>query len=409
MPKLRFPEFKAKNKWDYTTLRENASIIKKKAGEDKFPVMSVESGVGLISQLEKFGRDISGKSYKNYTVIHQGDFAYNKSATKVFPEGFIAKYNDKEKVAVPNSIFTCFRLTKGTINGDYLYYQLLDNLHGRWLRKFITVGARANGALSINNEDLLNLPVPLPVGSQSIQEQQKIANCLGSLDKLIAAHTSKLEALQDHKKGLLQKLFPAEGETVPELRFPEFENTKGWEVKTIAKCSKSFSGGTPSSGNNTYYGGVTPFIRSGEINKDYTALYLTSEGLSNSAAKLVNEGDLLVALYGANSGDVAISKITGAINQAILCIRSVNNYFLCYYLTLKKDEILEKYLQGGQGNLSGEIIKSLKLGFPEADEQKAISDSLFKLDKIITKISLSVDDMKNHKKALMQQLFPNSN
>ena len=150
VPKLRFPEFEGENKWSYSPLRDNAAIIKKKAGEEKYPVMSVESGVGLISQLEKFGRDISGKSYKNYTVIRQGDFAYNKSATKVFPEGYIAKYNDKENAAVPNSIFTCFRLSKGTINGDYLYYQLLDNLHGRWLRKFITVGARANGALSLS-------------------------------------------------------------------------------------------------------------------------------------------------------------------------------------------------------------------------------------------------------------------
>ena len=405
VPELRFPGFN--DEWKLVPLGDDASEIKERAGTTKYPVMSVETGVGLVSQLEKFGRDISGKSYKNYTVIEKDDFAYNKSATKEFPEGFIAKHNADFKAAVPNSIFTCFRLNSGAIDCEYLYFQLLGNLHGRWLRKFITVGARAHGALSVNTDDLLALPVPLPMGESSIAEQQKIADCLGSLDELIAAHSRKLTALQDHKKGLLQQLFPAEGETTPKLRFPGFENAGGWTAASIGKKCSSFSGGTPSSSNKDYYGGNIPFIRSAEIAQKQTALFLTEEGFSKSAAKMVKKGDVLVALYGANSGDVSISKINGAINQAILCLRSKeSNSFIYHYLTLRKEWILRTYLQGGQGNLSGEIMKSVELRFPKPEEQSRIAMCLNNLDALITAQTEQIAALKEHKKGLMQQLFP---
>jgi type I restriction enzyme S subunit len=110
-----------------------------------------------------------------------------------------------------------------------------------------------------------------------------------------------------------------EKKLIPALRFPEFMNEREWEEKSIGEIFNAFSGGTPSTSEKEYYGGEIQFIRSAEINKEETELFLTEEGLKNSSAKLVKKGDLLVALFGANSGDSAISKINGAINQAILC------------------------------------------------------------------------------------------
>lgn len=194
---------------------------------------------------------------------------------------------------------------------------------------------------------------------------------------------------------------------VPALRFPEFRDADGWSEKTIDSICKSFSGGTPKTTEGSYYGGDIPFIRSAEINKESTELFLTENGLLNSAAKLVNKGDVLVALYGANSGDVAISKINGAINQAILCLKSKDcNQFVCQYLALKKDDIISTYIQGGQGNLSGEIIKSLKLLFPKPNEQQKIADCLGSLDDLISAVADKIEVLKEHKKGLMQQLFP---
>ncbi|MCU0791398.1 MAG: hypothetical protein MUE42_00770 [Opitutaceae bacterium] len=163
-PNLRFSEFRNGPAWETKTLGSLVTISTEKVGDNECVPMSITSGVGLVSQMEKFGRVIAGSSYKNYLLLKKDDFAYNKSATKEYPEGFIALYAGDALAAVPNSIFTCFR-----INGDspiprFLNYLFLGNLHGQWLRKFIEVGARAHGSLSIDEDDLLALPVPLPGG-----------------------------------------------------------------------------------------------------------------------------------------------------------------------------------------------------------------------------------------------------
>ena len=193
---------------------------------------------------------------------------------------------------------------------------------------------------------------------------------------------------------------------IPQLRFPGFSGN--WEEKKLGEVATSFSGGTPKSGNPLYYGGGIPFIRSGEIHEERTDLHLTEEGLNNSSAKLVKKGDLLFALYGATSGEVDLSKIDGAINQAILCIRSkmLNISFICNYLQSKKEFIISRFLQGGQGNLSGDIIMSLNIAFPSPSEQQKIASFLSEMDNLIAAQGQKVEALKEKKKGLMQQLFP---
>ena len=122
---------------------------------------------------------------------------------------------------------------------------------------------------------------------------------------------------------------------------------------------------------------------------------------------MVKKGDILIALYGANSGEVALSEIDGAINQAVLCLRhETNNAFVYHYFTYMKNRIISKYIQGGQGNLSGQIIKSVNLYFPKGEEQQKISDCLSEIDTMITEQSNKIEQLKAHKKGLMQGLFP---
>lgn len=171
--------------------------------------------------------------------------------------------------------------------------------------------------------------------------------------------------------------------------------------------AESFSGGTPKAGNNEYYDGNIPFIRSGEIHQKNTALFLSELGLAESSAKIVEKGDLLIALYGANSGDSAISQINGAINQAILCIRPYNllTSFLCSFLELKKNMYVAKYLQGGQGNLSGDIVNNYIIPIPPLPEQQKISEILNVWDEAIKKQTRLIEKLELRKKGLMQQLL----
>ena len=180
-----------------------------------------------------------------------------------------------------------------------------------------------------------------------------------------------------------------------------------WKAVCLGTECAFFSGGTPKSTDSSYYGGTIPFIRSGEIHGEKTELFLTSDGLKNSSAKMVSKGDLILALYGATSGEIDISKIDGAINQAILCIRPVeiNRTFLKYLLEDSKDDILNTYLQGGQGNLSAEIIKSLVVDVPDEQTQQGIVDFLSVIDQRINYSLSGIEKMMKLRGGLVHQLF----
>ena len=194
---------------------------------------------------------------------------------------------------------------------------------------------------------------------------------------------------------------------VPKIRFKGFSDD--WEQRKLGEITESYSGGTPTAGKKEYYDGDIPFIRSGEINSEKTELFITDEGLNSSSAKMVKKGDILYALYGATSGEVSISKLKGAINQAILAIQPHQNYdsqFLMQWLRKSKENIIGTYLQGGQGNLSGNIVKELIIDVPTHEEQKEIGAYLKNIDHLITLHERKRDETIELKKYMLQKMFP---
>ncbi|WP_261604932.1 restriction endonuclease subunit S [Limosilactobacillus fermentum] len=194
----------------------------------------------------------------------------------------------------------------------------------------------------------------------------------------------------------------------PQLRFKGF--TDPWEQRKLGAITDSFSGGTPTAEKAEYYGGEIPFIRSGEISSDSTELFITDAGLNNSSAKMVGIGDILYALYGATSGETSISRINGAINQAILAIRPTKGddpYMIVQWLKKQKETIISTYLQGGQGNLSGSIVKDLLITLPKNKDEQAKVGSFFKqLDQTITLHQRKLAKLKELKQGYLQKMFP---
>ena len=192
----------------------------------------------------------------------------------------------------------------------------------------------------------------------------------------------------------------------PALRFKGF--TEAWEQRKLGDICKTYSGGTPLVSNKKFYNGNIPFIRSGEISSDITELFISELGLNNSSAAMVNKGDILYALYGATSGEVAISRVKGAINQAILAILPIkdNNVFITKWLQKNKKKIISTYLQGGQGNLSAEIVKSLILKMPVLNEQAKIGCLFTELDTLITLHQRKYEKLQTIKKGLLEKMFP---
>lgn len=254
--------------------------------------------------------------------------------------------------------------------------------------------SQTNISQKILGEVLLKLP--------SKEEQTKIASFLSAVDEKISQLTKKHELLSQYKQGMMQKLFSQQ------LRFKADDGSEfgEWEDKKLGEISKTFSGGTPQSSNKSFYEGTIPFIKSGEISKNTTEQCINDLALEKSSAKLVKKGDLLYALYGATSGQVAISQIDGAINQAVLCIRSeLNTKYLLNFLLLKKEEILTTYLQGGQGNLSASILKEIYIPTPCLAEQTKIANFLSAIDQKIEVVAQQIEQAKTWKKGLLQQMF----
>ena len=176
-----------------------------------------------------------------------------------------------------------------------------------------------------------------------------------------------------------------ENKKKPAIRFKGF--CDDWEQCKVGEVTTSYSGGTPTVGVKEYYDGQIPFIRSAEINSESTELFISEKGLNGSSTRLVSKGDILYALYGATSGEVGRARLEGAINQAILAIKPMDNYdaeYLSQWLRKSKRNIVETYLQGGQGNLSGVIVKELVVDFPSYNEQQISGQYFANLDNLIT-------------------------
>lgn len=232
------------------------------------------------------------------------------------------------------------------------------------------------------------------------EEQEKIGILFQKLEQLIDAEKRKLDLLQKKKTALLLRVFGQK------LRFKGYDNP--WNRHKLGSITDSYSGGTPPVRDSSYYGGDIPFIRSAEIANESTELFITQSGLAASSAKWVKKGDVLYALYGANSGNTSFAKLDGVINQAVLSIRAkkgFSNSFIMYWLQRSKNAIIGTFLQGGQGNLSGSIVKKLSIQTPRIDEQERIGLFFIKIDSRITAETRKLDLLIDKKKALLQKMF----
>lgn len=419
VPKLRFPEFQSAGDWTTVKLGAVATIRADKVGDNNCVPMSITSGVGLVSQEEKFGRVIAGDSYKNYLLLKPDDFAYNKSATKEYPEGFLTLYSGAALAAVPNSIFTCFRVNGESPNLRFLNYQFSDNLHGRWLRKFIQVGARAHGSLSINDSALMALPIPVPAGAKSLAEQRKIADCLTSVDELIATQAQKVDGLKTHKKGLMQQLFPREGETQPRLRLPKFRGAAEWEVKRVDEqgnvlAGKALAVNAP--------GPLRPYLRTKNVLdgsialSDVLTMPMTDAEFSRfeifDGDVLLNEGQSLelvgrASIYRGEFGGRC------AMQNQLLRFRAFPStcpeFAAQVFRKCQKDGTFAGIATKttSVAHLGSSRFSALELAWPPTrSEQQHIASCLNSLDALITAETQKLEALKSHKKGLMQQLFP---
>ena len=362
----------------------------------EYPLMAFIANEGVAPKGERYDRGalVKDAENKNYKKTELGDFIYSSNNLET---GSIGLNNYGNASISP--VYSIFRPT-GIVDSDFIGRRFVRkdfiNSMVKWRQGVVY------GQWRIHESDFLKIEVAVP----SLEEQRKIGDYFRNLNTLITLHQRKLDTLKKLKKGFLQKMFPKNGESVPEIRFPGF--TDAWEQRKVSEITTSYSGGTPKSGTAEYYDGNIPFIRSGEIYSNKTELFITELGLNNSSAKMVHVGDILYALYGATSGEVSRAKLDGAINQAILAVlpnEEINADFLVEWFRKEKENIIATYLQGGQGNLSVQIIKDLMVDIPSSGEQKKIGDYFTNLNNLITLHQRKLDTLKKLKQGMLQQMF----
>lgn len=406
LPKLRFPGFSAP--WTFepiaNVLKEHK--LKNTAGRDVF---SVSMEFGVVNQIELLGRSFAAADTSHYTIGRRYDIVYTKSPLQAFPFGIVkqCKFDGEVALSPLYGVFAPINPHLGLLIEAYFES---PNRANSFLSPLCQKGAK--NTLQITNATFLSGRLPLPAQPP---EQQEIADCLSSVDELIAAQARKVDALKTHKKGLMQQLFPREGATQPRLRFPEFDAAADWEVQPLESLADRGSGHTPSKNCPEYYGGGIKWVSLADSKRldggliFKTETEISAQGIKKSSAVLHPAGTVLIS-RDAGVGKSAVMAEPMAVSQHFIVwtchAHLLSNWFLYYQLQEMKP-VFERIATGSTIKTIGlPFFKELTIAVPTVAEQQRIAACLSSLDALITAKTQKLEALKTHKQGLMQQLFP---
>lgn len=386
VPRLRFQEFLSEPAWVKDNIGKylKESRIKGSKGDTAKKITVKLWGNGVFEKQEI----LKGSENTQYFRRKSGQFIYSKLDFLNQAFGIIPKHLDNYESTVD---LPCFDVSEQLDTRFLLEYVQRKDFY----KKYGEIADGGRKAKRIQVETFFEFPIYLP----KLSEQQKIADCLSSLDDLIRAENEKLLALKDQKKGLMQKLFPAESETVPKWRFPEFKNCEEWEEQTLKTISDMQAG---------------KFINASEIYKELkNKMYpcYGGNGLRGYTKTLTHSGKYsLIGRQGALCGN--INYVTGDFyateHAVVVTARDKIVVRWLYYLLINLN--LNQYATGqAQPGLSVQVIEKITVWVPrDPDEQQKIADCLSTLDELITAQAEKIEALKQHKKALIQGLFPSA-
>lgn len=401
VPNLRFPEYRNTDGWykikliDVANKNVKWSFIGGPFGSNLKSSDYVPDGVRII-QLQNIGDAEFMNGYKIFTSeekanellsnnIYPGDIILSKMGDPVgraclIPEAHprYVMCSDGIRLVVDERLFS-----------KYFIYVLINS---SWFRAMVEKTATGSTRKRIGLDDLKKLPLIVP----NLKEQQKIADCLSSLDELITAHTQKHEALQSYKKGLMQNLFPAAGETVPALRFPDFRNAGEWEEEELD--------------DHLDYLQPTKYLVSSTAYKD---VYFTPV-LTAGKTFILGYTDETDGIFSDDLPVIIFDDFTTASKFVNFPFKAKSS---AMKILVAKDNTNIKFIFETMQNLQYEVgvhkrhwisvFSKLNIPVPkDIEEQQKIADCLLSVDDLIAAQAQKIEDLKSHKKGLMQQLFP---
>ena len=403
VPKLRFPEFREAEGWKEKPLKAAAEINPANGGlPESFVYIDLESvDAGELKAKERISR--VGAPSRAQRLVERGDIIY-QVVRPYQRNNLLCEFDDDENYVAS----TGYAQLRAKGSNRFLYQSIhTDSFVGRVIAK-----CTGSNYPAINSSDLAEIHLPIP---PTLPEQQKIAECLSSVDELMAAQARKVDALKTHKKGLMQQLFPREGETQPRLRFPEFQNAGDWVEDKLIDIATFRRGSFPQPyGLPEWYDEDSgmPFVQVFDVGDNFRLKDKTKSKISKLGAEksvFIAKGTLIVTLQG-SIGRVAITHYDAYIDRTLLIfetfLKPIEKVFFARLIQNLFD--IEKEIAPGGiiKTITKEALSDFKVKLPTIEEQQRIADCLTSLDDLITAETQTLDALKTHKKGLMQQLFP---
>ena len=406
LPELRFPEFSNNETWADRKLSDVLFEHKEKSTGDE-EVYSVSVHKGVINQIEHLGRVFAASNTENYKRVLPGDIIYTKSPTGDFPFGII-KQSKVSKPVIVSPLYGVFKPETAELGVILEAYFEYPERTINYLSSIVQKGAK--NTINIHNDIFLSKSLALPLDKR---EQRKIASCIISIDEVIAIHSEKLELLNEHKKGLIQNLFPIEGERVPKYRFKEFKKDDHWEIKELNELGDLINGLTYSPTDVRKDGLLvlrSSNIQNGMIDlKDCVYVRTDTKG-----ANLSKPNDILVCV---RNGSKALIGKNAIISKNVPI--ATHGAFMTVFRTkipefvfqLFQTDLYNNQVMAGLGatinSINGKDFLKYKFPIPKnPKEQQKIASCLSSLDEIIAAQSEIIEQLKQHKKGLMQRMLP---
>ncbi len=410
MPELRFPEFVNSGEWIEEPLGKIARYENGKAHEKgitetgKFVVVNSKF-ISTDGEVLKHTNEAFCLAEKDDILMVLSDIPNGKAIAKCFYVDLNDRYTVNQRIC---------KLSSKNADSIMLFYSL--NRHPYFLS--FDDGVKQT---NLRKDDVLNCPVLLP---KDLEEQQKIGDCLSSLDELIAAHTRKHQELQSYKKGLLQNLFPAEGQTAPSLRFPEFEDEGEWEEAKLEELATYTKGYAFKSKDYTDKG--IRIVRVSDLGADFVKsnneqIFINAGSGNDYKRYEIKNSEIIITTVGSKPemvdsavgrGIYVSSSKTGLLNQNLLKLEvnaKVNSKFLYSNINTKEYQSFIASISRGNANQANIAVKELmkfQIKIPKYEEQQRIAECLSSVDDLITAQAKKIEELKIHRKGLMQQLFP---
>lgn len=397
VPEVRFKGFT--DDWEQRKLGEIAErILRKNSDLQSLLPLTISAQDGLVDQTIYFNKQVASKQLKNYLLLYNGDFAYNKSYSVGYPYGTIKRL-DKYKQGVLSTLYIAFKPTN--INSDFLQHYYDTDKWYREIYRNAAEGARNHGLLNISANDFFNSKLITPSDND---EQLKIAKIINLFNRLITLQQRKLKQLKQLKKAMLQQLFVDKNCKQPILRFKNFNDN--WEERKLSDIANYRNG----KAHEQYI----------DMNGIYTVVnskFISTNGkvkkFSNKPIELLKKGEIAFVLSDVPNGK-ALAKTylidsdnKYSLNQRIAGITpssDINSYFL--YILMNRNRYFLKFDDGvGQTNLSKKDIEEFKENYPLFDEQQKIANLFSKIQTLITHQQNKITQLTTLKEYLLQKLF----